>query len=87
MKKRFTYLKADSRNRITLTRRSKHAGRFYKAHNKNGTLILEPVCSKDAKKHITPLKRKSRPSSKVTFTVLKIDTKGYTFDREEANAR
>jgi len=43
MKKEPVYLKVDSRNRISLTKLSKHVSSIYKARNQENKIILEPV--------------------------------------------
>ena len=34
-----------------------------------------------------PIEQTQRSSAKKVFTILKVDTKGYKFDRDEANER
>ncbi len=34
-----------------------------------------------------PVKQNKKPSAKDVFKALKLDTKGYKFDRDEANSR
>jgi len=43
MKKEPVYLKVDSRNRISLTKLSKHVSSIYKARIQENKIILEPV--------------------------------------------
>ena len=43
MKKEPVYLKVDSRNRISLTKLSKHVSSIYKARIQDNKIILEPV--------------------------------------------
>lgn len=43
MDKNFLYLKADSRNRVTLTKLSKQLSGHYKAYIKKDKIILEPI--------------------------------------------
>ncbi len=43
MKKDVIYLKVDSRNRISLTKLSKHLSSLYKARIEQNKIILEPV--------------------------------------------
>jgi hypothetical protein len=89
MEKDSVYLKVDSRNRVTLTKISKQATQLYKARSENGTLILEPVQEKSTRnaRQRPSKKTRSHASPKIKLTALKIKTKGYKFDREEANAR
>jgi hypothetical protein len=43
MKKDAIYLKVDSRNRVSLTKLSKHLSALYKARIEQNKIILEPV--------------------------------------------
>lgn len=43
MENNLVYLKVDSRNRISLTKVSKHLSNLYKARSEKGRIILEPV--------------------------------------------